>query len=205
MFEMLSRLARTLAFCLFVPTLFSCCLYAQSAEKYQATLESLDTHPLPQWYADAKLGIFVHWGLYSVPGWAPLVHPNHDFTSQDYITHNPYAEWYLNSMRLDGSPTQVYHREHFGANYDYYNFATNFDKDIQKWNPDAWAQAFRDAGARYVVLTTKHHDGFTLWPSSTPNPKPQSDRQHATRDIVGELSRSVRNAGLRMGLYYSGG
>ena len=172
---------------------------------YEPTLESLNRHPLPEWYADAKLGIFIHWGLYSVPGWAPLVHPEHDFTSQDYIHHNPYAEWYLNSMRLDGSPTQQYHKEHYGANYDYYNFAAEFDKDIQKWNPDTWAKVFSDAGAKYVVLTTKHHDGFTLWPSATPNPSLPADRQHATRDIVGELTSAVRKQGLRMGLYYSGG
>jgi len=136
---------------------------------------------------------------------APLVHPEHDFESVDYITHNPYAEWYLNSMRLEGSPTRAYHREHYSANYDYYNFAPIFDKEIQKWNPDGWAKIFTDAGAKYVVLTTKHHDGFTLWPSSTPNPQLPSDRQHATRDIVGKLSTAVRNQGLRVGLYYSGG
>jgi alpha-L-fucosidase len=98
-------------------------LHAQAPTHYEPTLESLNRHPVPQWYSDAKLGIFIHWGLYSVPGWAPLVHPEHDFASQDYISHNPYAEWYLNSMRLDGSPTQAYHREHYGADYDYYNFA----------------------------------------------------------------------------------
>jgi alpha-L-fucosidase len=134
-----------------------------------------------------------------------LVHPEHDFTSQDYITQNPYAEWYLNSMRIEGSPTQAYHREHYGADYDYYSFAPIFDKEIQKWDPDAWAKTLRDAGAKYVVLTTKHHDGFTLWPSSTPNPTLAADRQHASRDLVGELTTAVRKQGLRMGLYYSGG
>lgn len=178
---------------------------AQAPAHYEPTMESLNRHPLPQWYADSKLGIFVHWGLYSVPGWAPLVHPEHDFTSPDYIQHNPYAEWYLNSMRLDGSPTQEYHRKHYGASYDYYNFAAAFDKDIQKWNPDTWAKVFRNAGAKYVVLTTKHHDGFTLWPSSTPNPSLPAARQHASRDLVGELTNAVRAQGLRMGLYYSGG
>ena len=59
---------------------------------YEPTLESLNKHPLPEWYADAKLGIFVHWGLYSVPGWAPLQHPEHDFRNVDYIKYNPYAE-----------------------------------------------------------------------------------------------------------------
>ncbi len=79
-------------------------------------------------------------GLYSVPGWAPLVHPEHDFTAPDYIKNNPYAEWYLNVMRIDGSPTQAYHREHYGADYDYYNFAPTFDQEIKKWSPDAWAK-----------------------------------------------------------------
>src|SRR5438445_3110308 len=105
---------------------------AQAPSHYEPTIESLNSHPLAQWYADAKLGIFIHWGLYSVPGWAPLVHPNHDFASTDYISHNPYAEWYLNSMRLGGSPTQAYHREHYGANYDYYNFAQAFNDQIKK-------------------------------------------------------------------------
>ena len=190
---------------LFVALPFLAALQAQTNQHYEPTLESLNRHSLPEWYADAKLGIFIHWGLYSVSGWAPLVHPEHDFTSQDYIKNNPYAEWYLNTMRLDGSPTQAYHREHYGADYDYYNFAPLFDKEIEKWDPQVWAKIFRDAGAKYVVLTSKHHDGFTLWLSSTPNPKLPADRQHASRDIVGELSTAVRNQGMRMGLYYSGG
>ncbi|HEY1424986.1 MAG TPA: alpha-L-fucosidase [Candidatus Acidoferrum sp.] len=173
---------------------------AQEAKKYEPTIESLDKHPLPEWYDDAKLGIFIHWGLYSVPGWAQLVRSEHD-----YLANNPYAEWYLNTMRIDGSPTQKYHREHYGADYNYYNFAPIFDREIQKWNPDEWAKVFRAAGAKYVVLTTKHHDGFTLWPSATKNPTLPADRQHATRDIVGELTAAVRKQGLRMGLYYSGG
>jgi len=202
----LSWRRRSLAVCaLFAPLLVPPDLQAQQSSHYEPTLESLNKHSLPRWYASAKLGIFIHWGLYSVPGWAPLVHPEHDFTSQDYITHNPYAEWYLNSMRLAGSPTQAYHREHYGADYDYYSFAPLFDKEIQKWDPDAWAKTLHDAGAKYVVLTTKHHDGFTLWPSSTPNPTLAADRQHASRDLVGELTAAIRKQGLRMGLYYSGG
>ena len=198
------RISRLMAVTLFCLVAFAS-LSAQPPSHYEPTLESLDRHPLPEWYADAKLGIFVHWGLYSVPGWAPLVHPQHDFSTPDYLMNNPYAEWYLNSLRIEGSPTQAYHREHYGANYDYYNFAPIFDREIKKWNPDAWAKVFHGAGARYVVLTTKHHDGFTLWPSSTPNPTLPADRQHATRDLVGELSTAVRKEGMRMGLYYSGG
>ncbi|MGB6744891.1 MAG: alpha-L-fucosidase [Terracidiphilus sp.] len=178
---------------------------AQAPRHYEATLDSLNHHPLPEWYADAKLGIFIHYGLYSVPGWAPLSHPNHDFKSTDYIINNPYAEWYYNVLRIDGSPTQAYHREHYGANFNYYDFAPVFNRENQKWDPDQWATIFREAGARYVVLTSKHHEGFTLWPSSTPNPTLPADRQHATRDIVGELTAAVRKQGMHMGLYYSGG
>lgn len=178
---------------------------AQAPRSYEPTVESLDQHPLPEWFNDAKLGIFIHWGLYSVPGWAPLSHPQHDFKNVDYIRNNPYAEWYYNSMRIDGSPTQKYHREHYGPDYDYYSFASDFDREIQKWNPDTWVDIIKAAGARYVVLTTKHHDGFTLWPSKTLNPTLPKDRQHASRDLVGELTQAVRKQGLYMGLYYSGG
>jgi alpha-L-fucosidase len=188
-----------------VCVVIGCAAAAQAPTKYEPTLESLDRHPLPQWYAGAKLGIFIHWGLYSVPGWAPLSHPEHDFASTDYIKYNPYAEWYYNVMRIDGSPTQAYHREHYGANFNYYNFASTFNREIQKWNPDEMAGIFRDAGARYVVLTSKHHEGFTLWPSAIKNPTLPADCQHAARDIVGELTTAVRKQGMRMGLYYSGG
>jgi len=61
-----------------------------------------------------------------------------------------------------------------------------------RWNPDSWAKVFHNAGAKYVMLTTKHHDGFTLWPSTTPNPTLPVDRQHATRDLMGDLSSAVR-------------
>jgi alpha-L-fucosidase len=180
---------------------------AQAPSKYDPTIESLDRHPLPEWYAGAKLGIFIHWGLYSVPGWAPLSHPDHDFSSNDYIKYDPYAEWYLNTMRVPGSPTEAYHREHYGADFDYYSFAAAFNRESAKWNPDEWATTFREAGAKYVVLTSKHHEGFTLWPSTTPNPSPTlpKNERHAKRDIVGDLTAAVIKQGLRMGLYYSGG
>lgn len=175
---------------------------AQQVSLYEPTLKSLDRHPLPDWYADAKLGIFVHWGLYSVPGWAPLQHADHDFATQDYIKNNPYAEWYYNVMRVTGSPTQAYQEEHFHS-ADYYDFARTFDEESKRWSPDDWVQTFRDAGARYVVLTTKHHDGFALWPTGVKNPNQRN--LSAKRDIVGDLSVSARKAGLKMGLYYSGG
>ena len=197
---------RKIRWCALLLILISGLAYAQSPAKYQPTLDSLDRHPLPEWYAGAKLGIFIHWGLYSVPGWAPLSHPDHDFSSSDYIKYNPYAEWYLNVLRIPGSPTEAYHKEHFGAGFGYYDFSTEFNRESKKWNPDVMAEVFKEAGARYVVLTTKHHEGFTLWPSTTPNPNPslKPSQLHAERDIVGELSTAVRAQGMRMGLYYSG-
>jgi len=180
---------------------------AQAPAKYDPTIASLDRHPLPDWYAGAKLGIFIHWGLYSVPGWAPLNHPDHDFDSNDYIKYDPYAEWYLNTVRVPGSPTEAYDKEHYGPHHDYYQFAETFNKESKKWNPDQWATTFREAGAKYVVLTSKHHEGFTLWPSEVPNPSPTlpQNQRHAERDIVGDLTTAVTKQGLRMGLYYSGG
>jgi len=185
------------------------CLFIRPASSqtpnkhYEPTIASLNTHPLPQWYDDAKLGIFIHWGLYSVPGWAPLQHPSHDFESVDYIVNNPYAEWYLNVVRIPNSPTAQYDREHYGPNHNYYDFASTFNQETKKWKPEEMAAIFRDAGAKYVVLTSKHHEGFTLWPSRVANPN--QINLNAERDIVGELTEAVRKDGLKMGLYYSGG
>ena len=163
--------------------------------------------PLPAWYDDAKLGIFVHWGLYSVPGWAPTTGPLGEVVEREgwqaWFRRNPYAEWYVNSMRIAGSPTAEYHRASFGPEVDYDAFVPMFDEAAAGWDPAAWAALFRDVGARYVVLTTKHHEGFRLWPSAVPHPT--KGAFHARRDLVGELTEAVRATGLRMGLYYSGG
>ena len=181
--------------------LSSCLLLsAQDQKHYEPTIESLDTHPLPAWYDDAKLGIFIHWGLYSVPAWAEPQDPKHITGG---VGNTPYAEWYYNSMRNPGSPTQKYHAEHYGADFNYYSFMPVFNKEIEKWDPEKMAAIFRDAGAKYVVLTSKHHEGFTLWPSEVPNPSQPG--LHASRDLVGELSEAVRKDGMKMGLYYSGG
>jgi alpha-L-fucosidase len=154
-----------------------------------------------------KLGIFVHWGLYSVPGWAPTSGPvwdeDPDAPKVARFAENPYAEWYANTVRIDGSPTQAYHMRTYGADFPYSRFAETFNGEIAAWRPEEWAKLFAEAGAGYVVLTTKHHDGFLLWPSTHRNPN--APDFIASRSIVGELTDAVRAAGLRMGLYYSGG
>lgn len=170
--------------------------------------------PLPTWFDNAKLGIFIHWGPYSVPAWAPPFCAGSHGQCDKRTAHTdpatfdgviPYSEWYLNALRIPGSPTRVHHDATYGADYDYYNFAKRFDTDVQRWSADSWASLFSDIGARYVVLTTKHHDGFRLWPSAIPNPVAPSLPLTATRDLVGELSSAVRSRGMKMGLYHSGG
>ena len=174
---------------------------------YRPTLESLRTHPVPEWYHDAKLGIFVHWGLYSVPGWAPTAGAYNQMIAKEgwaaWFARNPYAEWYGNSLRIKGSPTYHYHAQVYGESFPYDQFAPLFNQASDAWDPDDWAGLFQRIGARYVVLTTKHHDGFLLWPSRHPNPN--KAEYHARRDLVGELTEAVRRRGMRMGLYYSGG
>lgn len=173
---------------------------------YTATLESVRSHPLSEWYAGAKLGIFIHWGLFSVPAYAPTRQGDiqqllKTQPQEFFFANQPYAEWYWNSLRIPGSPVQRYHQEKYGAQVQYTDFAGEFNRQSAQWDPAAWADLFRRAGARYVVLVTKHHDGFLLWPSRQPNPN--LPRYCAARDIAGELAQAVRQQGLRMGYYYS--
>ncbi len=176
------------------------------SEKFQPTLKSVRKHEVPEWFHDAKLGIFIHWGLFSVPAFAPSGKgENLKILAKEgwiaYYAHNPYAEWYLNTMKITNSPTQKYHIETYGKDFSYDDFMPMFNEAAQKWNPEKWAEIFKKVGARYVVLVTKHHDGFLLWPSKYPNPKKKNF--FASRDIVGELTKAVRGKGMKMGLYYS--
>jgi len=171
---------------------------------FQPDWDSLGTHLVPQWYANAKLGIFIHWGLYSVPAWAPTSGQLGKVPMSRWFTDNAYAEWYLNSLRINGSPTSKHHMETYGKDFDYYDFMPMFNKSVERWDPSILAKALHRVGARYVVLTTKHHDGFTLWPSRVRNPK-RAGKLCARRDLVGDLAAAVRSEGMKMGLYYSGG
>lgn len=166
---------------------------------------SLGQHQVPDWYQNAKLGIFIHWGLYSVPCWATPSGEYGQVPKDQWFARNPYAEWYLNTLRIKDSPTYQHHVKTYGANFDYYQFSKDFNRGTARWDPASWAHLFRKTGARYVVLTTKHHDGFRLWPSSVPNPRRPAADVNASRDLVGDLSAAVRSAGMKMGLYYSGG
>jgi alpha-L-fucosidase len=105
-------------------------------------------------------------------------------------------------MRFEGSPAAEHHERTYG-DAPYHAFGPMFEAALADWSPDAWADQFVAAGAGYVVLTAKHHDGFLLWPSATPNP--HLPDWGVRRDVVGELAAAVRSRGLRFGIYYSGG
>jgi alpha-L-fucosidase len=118
------------------------------------------------WWRDAKLGVFVHWGLYAIPG---------------------RGEWHMDNEKV---PAQRYAQ-----------LARRFDP--KHYDPEAWAALAADAGARYMVLTARHHDGFALWDS--PASVGRFDARHAAarRDLVAPFVSAVRRAGLHPGLYYS--
>jgi alpha-L-fucosidase len=174
--------------------------------QYEPKRRSVSKHEIPQWYHDAKFGIFIHWSLSCVPAFAYRESGDiNELLEQEgpkaLFEYNPYAEWYLNAIRIKGSPANKYHIANYGEDYDYYDFATEFNRELVNWDPQEWADLFKEVGARYVVLVTKHHDGFLLWPSEHPNPI-RSDCM-ASRNVVGELADAVRARGMRMGLYYS--
>jgi alpha-L-fucosidase len=175
---------------------------------YHPTVESLAGHELPTWFDAAKLGIFVHYGLFSVPGWAVVAGKDamqiiRKKGWNEYFCTNPYSEWYLNSLRIPGSPTQTHHRRTFGNKFSYDDFVPVFNNASSRLDTEAWAELFVKAGARYVVLTCKHADGFLLWPSAYPN---LLKRDYAAkRDIVGELANALRDHNLDIGLYYCSG
>lgn len=160
------------------------------AQQYEPNWESLDTRETPTWWTDAKFGIFIHWGVYAVPAFSKV---------------GEYSEWY-NKYIVDGRPPyKEYHEARYGKDFAYADFVPDFKADM--FDPDHWADVFRRSGARYVVLTSKHHDGFTLWKSEEANRswgRPwNSVDVGPQRDLLGDLTESVRKAGLEMGIYYS--
>jgi len=158
-------------------------------KKYEANWESLDTVPLPAWFNEAKFGIFVVWGPYSVPAW----------------TDRGYAEWYGGKLASGQKPTVDFHTRNYGPDFKYEKFAEQFKAEL--WDPDAWADLFARSGAKYVVTTAVYHDGFCLWPS--PYAKTvNTDKWNATvtgpkRDLLGELNAACEKRQLKPGIYYS--
>lgn len=175
------------------------------AQKVQPGFEDLQDRQVPDWYDGGKFGIFIHWGIYSIPAYAEKGQHFPDLLKNDFenlIKHNPYVEWYWQNMRVEGSSAAAFHKENYG-DAPYEDFRAPWEKNLEGFDAKEWAKLFKQSGAKYVVLVTKHHDGYTLWPSDVENPhKPGWSSE---RDIVGELADAVRAEGLKFGIYYSGG
>ena len=122
------------------------------AQNYRANWESIDSRPVPEWFSEAKFGIFIHWGVFSVPAWGPT----------DANVYDKYAEWYWSKLMNESSGVHKnfveFHNTTYGANFKYQDFVSEFNCEMFK--PEDWAKIFKDAGAKYVVLTSKHHEGF---------------------------------------------
>ncbi len=170
--------------------------FERDAERWQAL-----ARPLPEWFRKGKLGFFIHWGPYSVPAWGEPVAELGQIPPQEWFKHNPYAEWYYNTIRLEGSPAAIHHREvHGGCDYDDFLDAWQ----AENFDADQAAQELVDAGGSYVMVTTKHHDGVCLWDAPGTGDR-NTVHRGPKRDLVREWADAARRAGLRFGAYYSGG
>lgn len=150
---------------------------------YEPTWPSLDSRPLPEWYDKAKFGIFIHWGIFSVPSYM--------------------SEWFWWMWQGDDpNPAVVgFMNRSYSPDFTYSDFAPQFKAEF--FYPDEWADLLAASGAKYVVLTSKHHEGYTMWPSSVSWNWNSMD-VGPKRDLVGDLAKSIRNrTDLHFGLYHS--
>eukprot|EP01121_Diplochlamys_sp_Union-15-3_P021986 TRINITY_DN921_c0_g1_i1.p1 TRINITY_DN921_c0_g1~~TRINITY_DN921_c0_g1_i1.p1 ORF type:complete len:451 (-),score=63.65 TRINITY_DN921_c0_g1_i1:35-1387(-) len=154
--------------------------------QYKPDWNSIDSRPLPSWYDDSKFGIFIHWGVFSVPSFG---------------CSGTAGEWYW--WGLSGSKSQCivdFHNRTYGPDFKYADFAPMFKAEL--FDANKWATLFQQSGAKYVVLTSKHHDGFCNWPSAESwNWNSVDTGPH--QDNVGLITAAVRSKGLKMGLYHS--
>ena len=145
---------------------------------FRSDWESLRKYEAPDWYKDAKFGIFIHWGAYSVPAFG--------------------NEWYPRNMYNKGSDEYKHHIATYGPQdrFGYKDFLPMFK--AERFDPTAWAQLFRKAGAKYVVPVAEHHDGFAMYDSGLSDWTAAKMGPH--RDTTGELEKAVRAEGLHFGL-----
>jgi len=145
---------------------------------FRADWESLQKFDAPDWYRDAKFGIFIHWGVYSVPAFG--------------------SEWYPRLMYQTGSPEFKHHIATYGPQdkFGYKDFVPKFK--AERYDPVAWAELFKKAGAKYVVPVAEHHDGFAMYDSGVSDWTAAKMGPH--RDLIGDLAKAVRAAGLHFGV-----
>ncbi|MGI9274284.1 MAG: alpha-L-fucosidase [Endozoicomonas sp.] len=155
--------------------------------KYQPDWDSLKQYQVPDWFRDAKVGIFIHWGVYSVPA--------------------AYNEWYprdmymrlrdsLQNLRLPGNPrVRWHHKRRHGptSEFGYKDFIPEFK--AENWNPEEWLDHFENWGARYIMPVGEHHDGFPMFDSRFT--EWNAARMGPKRDICRELAKGTRQRGLK--------
>ncbi len=153
---------------------------------YQPTLLSINSHKTPEWYEDAKFGMFIDYGLYSVAGYAPK------------RESAMYPDWYLYNMYYDSS-VMNYHRQTWGKDFERDDFIPLFT--AEKFNAAELVKLADEAGMKYVIPFCKHHDGYCLWPSS------YTQRNAAVmgpkRDLIRPLADACKKNGLKFGFYFS--
>lgn len=166
--------------------------HKMNSKNYQPTWSSLNARELPSWYDESKLGIFIHWGIYSVPAYAPR-------RSEVSETGLAYAEWYGWQVAEGFGPYADFHRRHYPGK-SYHDLAPEWHAEL--FSPADWAKRIAGSGAKYCVLTTKHHDVFCLWDSDYSR-QWNARKIGPKRDIVSELMTALDAENIRRGLYYS--
>ena len=166
------------------------CATVAQAEKYEADWASLDRRPTPQWWCDAKFGIFIHWGVYAVPAYAPTDEAGVDLCYSEHFHHR----------MLQGKEKFLEFNRKYNHDRPYVDYVAEFK--AEHFDAKRWADLFKRAGARYAVLTSKHHDGFALWPSKA-SPHWNAMEAGPKRDICREFMDGMHGAGLHAGFYYS--
>ncbi|KAK7032171.1 hypothetical protein VNI00_013345 [Paramarasmius palmivorus] len=156
-------------------------------EQWTSDTDVLSEHETPTWWNNAKYGIFIHWGVYSAPAWGPP---------------NAYAEWYDYDYHNRGSASWQHHLDTYGPNVIYDDFIANFT--ASKFNASEWVNLFDDAGARYFVFVTKHHDGYALFDTGDSTHR-SSVHLNPQRDFLSELfeTSAREKPNLHRGTYYS--
>lgn len=149
--------------------------------RYTPDWKSLDSRPLPSWYDESKIGIFLHWGVFSVPSFG--------------------SEWFWESWQSAKNPAYVqFMKDNYRPDFTYADFAPDLTTEF--YDPDQWAKLFKASGARYVVLTSKHHEGYTMWPSKYSFNWNAMDVGPG-KDLLGMLATAVKNQSLHFGVYHS--
>ena len=142
--------------------------------KYKNNWASLSKYPVPEWYKNAKFGIFIHWGVYSVPAFG--------------------SEWYPRMMYLKGTPVYEHHIKTYGAQkeFGYADFIPLFK--AEKFDAEEWVSLFKASGAKYVMPVAEHHDGFQMYDSELS--ECNAAKMGPKRDVVGELKTAMEKEGI---------